>query len=173
MFLYLHHKHKINTTMDKQKLLNEMPGFMELHSNWKELEYEYECLKVELFDGARFRVIPNKKDMTDKQLQQETRYSQLQGLFFPCFRLELWINPLTNNKDNSNPLYRESIKTILQKNGYPTIDHRAVEAYMRKLYSNLEHLSPGRFKNEVVNAAQFLYRMGDVYAESLAQSYNL
>jgi hypothetical protein len=54
----------------------------------KALLAEYNKLKKELFKGKMF-VTPDPKEKRWK------RYDQLQAFFYPTFRREDWVNPLT------------------------------------------------------------------------------
>lgn len=51
----------------------------------KKLAEEFQSLKAELFEGDKFRVLPE-NPKTD-------RYNQLLGLFYPQFRNKQWRRP--------------------------------------------------------------------------------
>lgn len=65
-------------------------------------------------------------------------------------------------------MYRETIQKIA-----PMHDPRHIEAFMRSENGTLDHLSPSRFKSEVVMACLCIDECGESFAERIAQSYGI
>jgi hypothetical protein len=69
--------------------------------------------------------------------------------------------------------YQDRIREQIARKGHIGIDPRHVEAYMRLMYSTLDHLSESEFNREVQIGIECVREDGIVNAEQCAQSFGL
>lgn len=60
-----------------------------------ELHREFEELKVDLFGEVTNSGIKMNSFVVIENEEKEKRHQQLLGLFYPCYRTEDWVNPVT------------------------------------------------------------------------------